>query len=86
MSYKLLLVEDDAELREIINDYFTQKNGETYEITTACTGLEGQDKCMENEYDVVLLDVMLPEVNGFSICRELRKSSVVPIILPSDKH
>lgn len=80
MSYKLLLVEDDEEIREIITDYFTQKSRETYEITSACTGIEGQDKCLENEYDAVLLDIMLPEVNGFTICRELRKSSDIPII------
>jgi DNA-binding response OmpR family regulator len=80
MSYKLLLVEDDAELKEIITDYFTQKSGETYEIASACTGTEGQDKCMETEYDAVLLDIMLPEVNGYTICRDLRKSSDVPIV------
>jgi DNA-binding response OmpR family regulator len=80
MTYKLLLVEDDAEIREIITDYFTQKSGETFYVDSAGTGVEGQDKCMENEYDAVLLDIMLPEVNGFTICRELRKNSDVPII------
>jgi DNA-binding response OmpR family regulator len=80
MCYKLLLVEDDAELREIITDYFTEKGGKTYEITSASTGMEGQDKCLEDEYDVVLLDIMLPEVNGFTICKELRKNSDVPIV------
>lgn len=80
MAYKILLVEDDAELREIITDYFSQKGGEAFIIDTASTGFEGQDKCLENDYDAVLLDIMLPEVNGLTICRELRKSSDVPIV------
>jgi DNA-binding response OmpR family regulator len=80
MAYKILLVEDDAQLREIIVDYFSQKGREVYEIDTAGTGFEGEDKCLQNEYDLVLLDIMLPEVNGFTICKELRKSSDIPII------
>ncbi|KEF36389.1 two component transcriptional regulator, winged helix family [Schinkia azotoformans MEV2011] len=80
MVFKLLLVEDDAEIREIITDYFIGKSSGTLAIDFAETGDEGQQKCMDNEYDLVLLDVMLPEVDGFTICRELRKTSDVPII------
>lgn len=80
MSYKILLVEDDNGIREIITDYFNAKSGETFDIDIACTGSEGQEKCTENEYDLVLLDIMLPEVNGFTICKELRKNSDVPIV------
>lgn len=80
MAYKLLLVEDDAELREIITDYFHEKSGGAFEIDSASTGLEGQEKGMEKEYDMVLLDIMLPGVNGLTICRELRQYSDVPII------
>lgn len=86
MPYKFLLVEDDAELREIITDYFVEKSGGTFTIDSAKTGGEGQEKCLENEYDAVLLDVMLPEVNGFTICRELRKNSDVPIIFITARH
>ncbi len=86
MVFKLLLVEDDEEIREIIIDYFTEKSGGTLTINTAETGIEGQLKCMDNEYDLVLLDVMLPEVDGFTICRELRKKSDVPIILITARH
>ncbi|MED4354503.1 response regulator transcription factor [Schinkia azotoformans] len=80
MVFKLLLVEDDAEIREIISDYFIGKSSGTLAIDFAETGDEGQQKCMDSEYDLVLLDVMLPEVDGFTICRELRKTSDVPII------
>ena len=86
MVFKLLLVEDDAEIREIITDYFLEKSNQTLEIDFAETGDEGQEKCFANQYDLVLLDVMLPEINGFTICKELRKNSDVPIIFITAKH
>lgn len=86
MAFKLLLVEDDPEIKEIITDYFLEKSGGTFEMDFAETGDEGQEKCLYNEYDLVLLDVMLPEVDGFIICKELRKNSDVPIIFITAKH
>lgn len=86
MAFKLLLVEDDAEMREIILDYFTEKSSGLLSIDCAETGERGQQKCMEDEYDLLLLDVMLPEINGFTICRELRKTSDVPIIFITARH
>ena len=86
MVFKLLLVEDDAEIREIVTDYFIEKSNGTFTISFAETGDEGQQKCIDHEYDLVLLDVMLPEVNGFTICRELRKISDVPIIFITARH
>lgn len=86
MVFKLLLVEDDAEMREIITDYFIEKSSGTFAISSAETGNEGYQKCFDNEYDLVLLDVMLPEVDGFTICRELRKTSDVPIIFITARH
>lgn len=80
MVFKLLLVEDDTGIREIIMDYFTEKSNGDLTIDTAATGMEGQLKSIDNEYDLILLDIMLPEVDGFTICRELRKTSDVPII------
>lgn len=86
MIFKLLLVEDDSEIREIITDYFIEKSNGLIDMYCAETGMEGQLKCMNNEYDLVLLDVMLPEVDGFTICRELRKTSDVPIIFITARH
>jgi len=86
MAYKFLLVEDDVEIVEIITDYFVEKSGGTFNIESANTGFEGQQKCVENQYDLVLLDIMLPEVNGFAICKELRKNSDVPIIFITARH
>lgn len=86
MTIKLLLVEDDPEIREIITDYFIEKSSGTFILDTARTGDEGQQKCLEQEYDLVLLDVMLPDVDGFTICREIRKRSNVPIIFLTARH
>lgn len=86
MIFKLLLVEDDPEIREIITDYFIEKSDGVFDIYNAETGIDGQLSCMNNEYDLILLDVMLPEVDGFTICRELRKTSDVPIIFLTARH
>ncbi|HWL24618.1 MAG TPA: response regulator transcription factor [Ureibacillus sp.] len=86
MLFKLLLVEDDAEISEIITDYFNEKSSGDFTIDCAVTGHEGLQKCIEDEYDLVLLDVMLPQVDGFTICRELRKNSDVPIIFITARH
>lgn len=86
MVFKLLLVEDDSELREIIADYFTEKSSGTFVLHSAESGDKGHEMCLENQYDLVLLDVMLPEVDGFTICRELRKTSDVPIIFITARH
>ncbi|MEG6523312.1 response regulator transcription factor [Desulfotomaculum sp. 1211_IL3151] len=86
MVFKLLLVEDDAEMREIITDYFIEKSSGAFAVSSAETGNEGCQKSFDNEYDLVLLDVMLPEVDGFTICRELRKISDVPIIFITARH
>ena len=86
MAYKLLLVEDDAELREIITDYFSGKSGGDFEIHCAGSGGEGFEKTMEQAYDLLLLDVMLPEIDGFTLCRELRLKSDIPIIFITARH
>lgn len=80
MAFRFLLVEDDAELREIITDYFTEKSQGEILMEVTGNGSTGKDKCRDNEYDAVLLDVMLPEINGFTICKELRRKSDVPIV------
>ncbi|AFQ42616.1 response regulator [Desulfosporosinus meridiei] len=57
MTIKLLLVEDDQEIREIITDYFTEKSSGTFRLDSARSGEEGRQKCLVQEYDLVLLDV-----------------------------
>lgn len=76
--YHFLLVEDDEQIREVITEYFSRKD--EIRISVAKDGEEGLDCIYETEYDLILLDVMMPGLDGFSLCREIRKTSIVPII------
>lgn len=76
---RLLLVEDDFQISEIIEDYFSSKCDE-FEITCVFDGSAGLEYIKNNNYDLVMLDVMLPHVDGFTLCREIRKTSDVPIL------
>ena len=78
--YKILLVEDDADIRELICDYFESKSNGAIFVDTADNGQTGVEKAYENTYDLLLLDLMLPELNGFEICKEVRKEHDVPIV------
>lgn len=78
--YRILLVEDDKNIVEMLCDYFEGKSGGTIKIDTACDGIVGVDKAYENPYDLLLLDVMLPHFDGFEICKEVRRYSDVPIM------
>ena len=73
MNYKMLCVEDDAQIREIIEDYFTSRKDNTFVFFAAENGLVAEEMISENEYDLILLDVMLPYLDGFSLCRMIRK-------------
>lgn len=78
--YRVLLVEDDSNIQALIANYFTKKEKGVFEIDTAADGQTGLEKAYENNYDCLLLDVMLPELDGFEICKEIRRESDVPII------
>lgn len=84
MSYQLLLVEDDPKIREGILDYFSGQ-GTDYQLECAINGLEGLQKIQENHYDLLLLDVMLPGMNGFSLLQTIRRNSDVPVIFMTAK-
>lgn len=78
--YRILLVEDDKNICEMIQDYFLMKRKIDFKIDTAYSGQTGLEKAYENRYDILLLDVMLPEIDGFEICSEVRRYSDTPII------
>lgn len=78
--YRILLVEDDDNIREMLCDYFCEKSENTIKIDTATDGQSGVEKAYENAYDLLLLDIMLPNVDGFEICKEVRRLSDVPIM------
>ena len=79
MAYSVLLVEDDEQIREVITDYFAAKDG-VISVETAADGDKGMELIHSNEYDLILLDVMLPGTDGFSLCRYIRAGSRVPIL------
>ncbi len=78
--YKILLVEDDENIREMLSDYFYEKSGKNIVIDVACDGQTGVEKAYENSYDLLILDIMLPYMDGFEICRDVRRYSDVPIM------
>ncbi|MBT3383251.1 MAG: response regulator transcription factor [Prolixibacteraceae bacterium] len=80
---KLLVVEDDISIRKAIVDDFTF---EGYLVESAVEGNEGLEKAFDPDIDIILLDVMLPGIDGFEICKELRKKGIeTPIIMLTAK-
>ena len=77
MNSKVLIVEDEPKLREVLMDYFQSKGEEPYE---AANGNEALELVEEMEFDAILLDIMMPELDGFSVCRAIRRKNDVPII------
>lgn len=75
---KILIVEDEKILREILMDYFLNDG---YEVMEASDGKTGLDLYQQHEVDLIILDIMLPEMDGWSVCRRIRKTSDVPIIM-----
>lgn len=75
---KILIVDDEQGIREIIKEYVAPEN---YEIIEAADGVEALNLFKGNDVAMVLLDVMLPRMDGWSVCREIRKVSRVPIIM-----
>lgn len=78
MEKKVLLVEDDDGLREVITDYFEQGG---FIVESASSGLMALELWERGKYDLALLDLMLPGIDGYSLCRRLRKTSDIPIII-----
>ena len=80
MGYSILLAEDDPQIREIITDYFSQKSDGELNLTCAENGTDALGLFMHTEYDLIMLDIMMPGIDGFSLCREIRAKSDVPVL------
>lgn len=78
--YQILLVEDDKKIQEVIADYIGEKGKQVVCLTVAGDGKGARLAMEKTEFDLLLLDVMLPDTDGFSICREVRSRNMVPII------
>ena len=75
---KILIVEDEEKIARFVELELTH---EGYEVDKAVDGREGLEMAEENEYDLILLDIMLPKLNGMEVLRRLRKTSQLPVIL-----
>jgi len=75
---RILIIEDEDRIREMLKEYL---ENEGFRITEAADGAEGLEKFKSSEFEMIILDVMLPKVDGWSVCREVRRTSAVPIIM-----
>ncbi len=78
--YKILVVDDEVKIRELIVKYAKFEGHETVE---AADGMEAVHICREQSFDIIIMDIMMPELDGFSACREIRKTSSTPILMLS---
>lgn len=85
MEYRLFIVEDNEQIRKMIRDYFTNGKSERFVINEASNGLEAYNMLQFEEYDLVLLDIMMPYMDGFALCKLIRKNSDVPIVFLTAK-
>ena len=82
MAKKILIVEDEENIRELLRLYLER---EGYEISEAANGVEGLKKWKAESPDMLLLDVMMPMMDGWQVCRTIREESAVPIIMLTAK-
>ncbi|MBR1424334.1 response regulator transcription factor [bacterium] len=80
---RILIVDDDDEIRELL-EFDVRSSG--YFVDTACDGMEGLNKALNNSYDLILLDVMMPKMNGFDVCKNIRNAKLsIPILMLTAK-
>ena len=77
---RILVVDDEENIRQIICKY---GKFEGYEVFEAKDGMEAVELCRKNHYDILILDIMMPHLDGFSTCREIRKTKDIPVIMLS---
>lgn len=78
MEPKILIIEDEDKIARFLE---LELNHEGYKTGKAADGRSGLEEALKDEYDLIILDVMLPELNGFEVLRRLRKTSSVPVIM-----
>ncbi len=78
--YKILMVDDEANIRTFVKKYAVF---EGHEVTEASDGMEAVAKCRAESFDIIIMDIMMPEVDGFTACRKIREFCDTPIILLS---
>lgn len=82
MQKHILLVEDDEAISEMVDNYLTM---EGFQVTTATNGEEALQNCLQNIFDLVILDIMIPKLNGLEVLKIIREQAALPIIIMSAK-
>lgn len=77
---KLLVVDDEAKIREVIKTY---AEFEGYEVVEAADGMEAIEKCKQEKFDVIVMDIMMPRLDGFSSYKEIKKIDDIPVLMLS---
>ncbi len=78
--FKVLIVDDEDKIREGLREYC---EFEGYEVFEACNGMEAVNICKEQDFDVIIMDIMMPKLDGFSACKEIRKYKSIPVLMLS---
>lgn len=81
--YRILVVDDEEKVRVLIRKY---AEFEGYEVEEAADGMTAIELCRQEKFDLMILDVMMPELDGFSACREIRKFSQIPVLMLSARR
>ena len=77
---KLLIVDDEVNIRAVVREY---AEFEEYDVDEAENGMEAVEKCKKNDYDLIIMDVMMPKLDGYSASKEIKKHKNIPIIMLS---
>ena len=78
--YKVLVVDDEENIREVIKEY---AEFEGHEVDEACDGMQAVDMVRDRDYDIIIMDVMMPRLDGYSACKEIRKIKQIPVLMLS---
>lgn len=78
--YRILVVDDEENIREVIKEY---AEFEGHEVDEACDGMQAVDMVRERDYDIIIMDVMMPRLDGYSACKEIRKLKQIPVLMLS---
>lgn len=77
---RILIVDDEEKIRNVIKEY---AEFEEYEVEEAADGMEAVSICKENDYDIIIMDIMMPKLDGFSAIKEIRKTKNIPVLMLS---
>ena len=74
--YRILVVDDEENIREVIKEY---AEFEGHQVSEACDGMQAIEMVKNNDYDIIIMDVMMPRLDGYSACKEIRKIKQIPV-------